>query len=275
MLLVHHLGYKRNIADIIIGVPATPLIYNLVSKEWTTKYVRGNSYNPTGSGELPNVTNTREKAGAGGTKSNAAVIGGGVAGGLAVIAVIAFLAVRRLRQKRYQDYSDTKRAEAISQYDPAPPSIEHTYDVPVSTVHLQGKEVQQPEIINNPHYTYVGSPQSEATPPSTIGSPNTPSPPALILPQLSGIPKNPQDHIQHLQCELAWSQKQLAIQTSSNPKYDPNVLPTAGHNDLRGPQGAGEHATVEHSRLNQHELTRKIKAMQAELQDLQAQLKLS
>ncbi|KAG0282381.1 hypothetical protein BGZ96_000543 [Linnemannia gamsii] len=270
-------GYKKNIADIIVGVPATPLIYNLATGDWSTKYVRGNSHNPTGSGEPPGVTDAGEKTGGGGTKSNSAAIGGGVAGGLVVIAVIAFLAVRRLRQKRDRNYIDTKHSEAVSQYDHALPSLEHTYDAPVSTAYLQGKPVQQPDIINNPQYTYVGSPQSGATKHPPAGSSDTRSHSALVLPRLNltEIPRNPQSHIQQLQCELARSQKQLALQTSKNPKYDPNVLPTAGHTSLRDPQGAGELSTAVHPRVDQHELARKIEAMQAELQDLQAQLKLS
>ncbi|KAG0316867.1 hypothetical protein BGZ97_006280 [Linnemannia gamsii] len=203
-------GYKRNIADVIIGVPTTPLIYNLASGEWTTKYVRSNRYNPTGPGELSDVTSNGEKTGGGGSKSNAVAIGGGVAGGLAVIAVVAFLTIRRRRQKLGQDYNDTKHTEAISQYNTAPPSMDHT---------------------------------------------------------------NPQSHIQLLQSELAQSQKQLAIQNSGNPKYDPNALPTTEHTGLRAPQGGGEPSTAEYHRRDQREI--KIEVMQAKLQDLQMQLKLS
>jgi hypothetical protein len=142
--------------------------------------VRSNRYNPTGPGELSDVTSNGEKTGGGGSKSNAVAIGGGVAGGLAVIAVVAFLTIRRRRQKLGQDYNDTKHTEAISQYNTAPPSMDHTYDVLVSTAYLQGRPAQQPDIINNPEYIYIGSPQSEETSPPSIGFPNPPSPSSLM-----------------------------------------------------------------------------------------------
>ncbi|KAK3812442.1 MAG: hypothetical protein J3R72DRAFT_480723 [Linnemannia gamsii] len=114
-------GYK--FASKASAVPTTPLIYDMKTGQWTTKYIRHSS----GEG---GDTGGRE------FKINGAAIGGGIAGGIAVIAAISFFIIRRCQLRRdpdsisSNDISDISNihAEITLRHDQVFPSVENASD---------------------------------------------------------------------------------------------------------------------------------------------------
>lgn len=251
----------------------TPLIYNIHSGQWTTKFERGNHYKPTDTsqpGSIPGTGNPPpdvKGSGDGGSKINGAAVGGGVAGGLAIVLALTFLVVRR-RRRRQQEIDGDKVIGIPTTLDQVPPSIERSSEGPVSAGFPQiTKDNQELQF-------FPGSPQPHQHEKNSSWPPT----PALLPPMIplrpgsSLNPRTPQDHIQKLQHDLAIHQKQLAHQ--NNPQYNPANSHTQPTSALRGPQGAGDPVTLTSSTTDQHDLACKIEVMQAELRKLQAQLRL-
>ncbi|KAH7034400.1 hypothetical protein BKA57DRAFT_476077 [Linnemannia elongata] len=265
-------GYKWDpLGSTAVG--GTPLIYNIHSGQWTTKFERGNHYKPTDTsqpGSIPGTGNPPpdvKGSGDGGSKINGAAVGGGVAGGLAIVLALTFLLVRR-RRRRQQEIDGDKVIGIPTTLDQVPPFIERSSEGPVSAGFPQiTKDNQELQF-------FPGSPQPHQHEKNSSWPPTPALLPPMIPPRPGSSlnPRTPQDHIQKLQHDLAIHQKQLANQ--NNPQYNPANSHTQQTSALRGPQGAGDPVTVTNSTTDQHDLACKIEVMQAELRKLQAQLRL-
>ncbi|KAF9122563.1 hypothetical protein BGW39_009651 [Mortierella sp. 14UC] len=257
------------------AVSGTPLIYNIHSGQWTTKFERGTHYKLTatsGPGSTPGPGNPPpavEGSGDGGSKINGAAVGG-VAGGLVIVLALMFLIVRR-RRRRQQEIDSDKVIGIPTNLDQVLPFKERTSEGRVSAGFAQTtKDNQGPQFV-------PGSLQSLSVHPHEKFS-SWPPPPALLPPVIpprpdsSLNPRTPQDHIQKPQRELVIHQEQLT--SRNNPQYNPTNSHTQPPSTLRSPQGAGDPITPTISTTDHHDLARKVEVMQAELQKLQAQLRL-
>ncbi|KAF9910180.1 hypothetical protein EC991_007107 [Linnemannia zychae] len=138
---------------------ATPIIYDMRNNQWTTQFNRviaptatsGTAPTATSSSPLPTPSSASP-----GSTSNAAAIGGGVAGALVVASLIGFFLYRRHKRTRQtpheQDDSNTERSrqqppnttsEFKGQLPPRPP-IYHQHAASPPTSHYPGPQAILP-----------------------------------------------------------------------------------------------------------------------------------
>ncbi|KAK3812444.1 MAG: hypothetical protein J3R72DRAFT_530129 [Linnemannia gamsii] len=264
-------GYK--LASKASAVPTTPLIYDMKIDQWTTKYIRHSS----GEG---GDTGGREY------KINGAAIGGGIAGGIAVIAAISFFIIRRRQSRRdpdsisISDISDinNKYSETTLRQDQVFPSEENTRDGSVFGKDMISKTNQQSDKLINPqHVSHMHSQVTldylspQPKPPSPYGKTFYPLPILLPHPPLTTPPRtqpaDPQYHHRYHQQQHQYqpysTQDHSACQYG-NPQYhnppaftETRSLPS----NTRGPQGTAEPNSTGAS--NQ-ELLEQINSLQAE-----------
>lgn len=262
--------------------PGTMLIYNIHTGAWTDTFTRGTHFDPNTPNPGPPGKDVNEgNVGSGETKSNAAAIGGGVAGVFVVIALVAFFAIRRHRQAK-DKFKNGHGSGNHHQQDQILPSMETSRDNPLSPSspfdtysQLKPKEQKSASYPLPPQpNTDMRKYKAELDGRSNSGASNPQSVPFIPPPPLSS-PLSPQDHIQQLQHQIADRQEKLASQ-SPNPQYNPSFnseIPVVeGFRSPRGPQGAGVPVSKSSGVGSNFELQQQINALQAELNRLQARL---
>ncbi|KAF9154077.1 hypothetical protein BG015_001899 [Linnemannia schmuckeri] len=155
---------------------------------------------------------------------------------------------------------------------------------PPTTTYPSTAPIAPTYVPNSPTYassyaTVYSSPPPIPARPKTISNAITPA---------THINPDNQDHIRELEYQIAMGQQQLAyaIQNrkgaptiANNPQYNPTQIESEPLSSVlpRGPQGAGvpvvTTAAAAPQQLDQTELVRRIESMQAELQNLHAQLR--
>ncbi|KAK5823545.1 hypothetical protein F5H01DRAFT_376459 [Linnemannia elongata] len=261
--------------------PGTMLIYNIHTGAWTDTFTRGTHFVPNVPNPGPPGKDENEgEVGRGEIKSNAAAIGGGVAGALAVIALVAFFVMRRRRQAKDTPENGHGSGE-YHQKDQILPSMETSRDNPPSPsppfdIYSQPKlEEQKAASYALPQYDAMQEYKFGFDSRSNTGAANPQLVPFIppLPPLLSSL--SPQDHIQQLQHQIADRQEKLASQ-SPNPQYDPSFnseIPLGeGFRSPRGPQGAGVPISKSSGVGGNFELQQQINFLQAELNRLQARL---
>ncbi|KAK3846226.1 MAG: hypothetical protein J3R72DRAFT_255320 [Linnemannia gamsii] len=259
-------------------VTTTPLIYDMKIGQWTTKYIRRSSVKPPASSSLsiplspsptsPNELASPEKGGDTGggerdSKINGAAIGGGIAGGIAVIAAIVFFIFRRHRPRRSPDSTGSsdfsnKYSETTSRNDQGFPSIENTNDgsafgkdIILSKTYQQSDKPANPQYISRKHSQgTLNYPVPQPKPSSPHGKPLYPLPSFPPLPPLTVSPRpqpaDPQHHHIYRQQQHQYQpypmQDPSAWQYGNAQYHDPLAFTetTLLSSNTRGPQGTVE-----------------------------------